>query len=114
MICYFSISLISIVLSNFSFYFRKSLCSKHERRCDSSVWHCDFNLTCHFVGTPVPMVEWWFNGDPVYQVSVLTVKKFQPSRVGVYQCLVSNQYGADIGSAITFEGSTNVNLLLSY
>ena len=46
----------------------------------------DFNLTCHFVGTPSPMVEWWFDGDPVNigeykthdQVSVLTVKNFSP------------------------------------
>ena len=70
----------------------------------------DFDLICEFAGTPIPMVEWWFNGDPVDigeyrihdQVSVLTVKKFQPSRVGVYQCLVSNQYGADIESATLY------------
>ena len=79
----------------------------------------DFDLTCQFAGTPAPMVEWWFNGDPVNigeykthdQVSVLTVKKFQPSRVGVYQCLVSNQYGADIGSVTLYGKGKNIRLL---
>ena len=70
----------------------------------------DFNLTCHFAGTPTPLIEWLFNGDHMEigeytvhdQISVLTVKNFQPSRVGVYQCLVSNQYGSGIESVTLY------------
>ena len=70
----------------------------------------NYELTCHFIGTPSPTIEWLFNGEPVVeddytvddQVSVLTIKDFQPRDVGVYQCLVSNQYGSSIGSTILY------------
>ena len=70
----------------------------------------DYELTCKFIGTPSPTIEWLFNGEAVVegdyrtddQVSVLTVKDFQPPDVGVYQCLVSNQYGSGIGSTILY------------
>lgn len=73
------------------------------------------------------MIKWLFNGNPVdlhaaeykiedqLQLSVLTVKSFQPSSVGVYQCLVSNQYGADISSTILYgKGENNLFILLKY
>jgi len=70
----------------------------------------DFKLTCSFTGTPSLMIKWLFNsllvdlGDYEVdgQVSVLTVKKFQPSNVGVYQCLVYNQHGSHIQSTTLY------------
>ena len=70
----------------------------------------DHELTCSFTGTPSPIVEWLFNGQPIAeddyktddQVSILTVKDFQPSNVGAYQCHVSNQYGSGIGSTTLY------------
>ena len=70
----------------------------------------DIELSCKFAGTPVPAINWLFNGRAVdlgkYRVDGqmlnLNVKDFQPSNVGVYQCLVSNQYGADIRSVTLY------------
>ena len=70
----------------------------------------DYVLTCQFTGTSPLSIHWMFNGDAVdkgeYEIhdgiSILTVKKFQPSMVGVYQCLVTNQYGVDIGSVTLY------------
>lgn len=77
---------------------------------DTVQYGTDYELTCNFAGAPSPTVEWLFNSKPVDvgeykingQMSVLTVKDFQPSDVGVYQCFVYNQHGTDIKSATLY------------
>ena len=70
----------------------------------------DHELTCSFAGAPSPKIKWLFNGKRIAeddyktndQMSILTVKDFQPSNVGAYQCHVSNQYGSGIGSTTLY------------
>lgn len=87
----------------------------------------DYQLTCEFTGTPLPRIKWLFNGDPVdlennivvdkavvngRLISILILQNFQPSKVGVYQCLVSNQYGSDIKSTTLYGKGKNMLTVL--
>ena len=58
--------------------------------------------TCEFEGSPTPSIEWYFNGQPVpstFGVTIngntLTIPSLQLSHSGIYQCIVSNEFGDD-------------------
>ena len=60
---------------------------------------------CEFEGTPSPSIEWFFNGRPISPdsgVSIsensLTVASPRVDNSGIYQCIVSNDFGDDQAS----------------
>ena len=58
--------------------------------------------TCEFTGTPTPILVFYFNGErisPNGSISIignsLTIISPHVSNSGIYQCIVSNEYGDD-------------------
>ena len=58
--------------------------------------------TCEFIGTPTPTLVFYFNGDqvsPDESISITgnTLMIISPhvNHSGIYQCIVSNEYGDD-------------------
>ena len=58
--------------------------------------------TCVFEGSPTPTIEWYFNGQLISSdlgVSIdsntLTIPSPHVSHSGIYQCIVSNEFGDD-------------------
>ena len=60
--------------------------------------------TCEFEGSPDPTIMFYFNGAPVSPESApgvsivgrtLTIGSPQVSNSGIYQCIVSNEFGDD-------------------
>lgn len=59
-------------------------------------------FTCESMGTPEPSIEWYFNGQPITADSgvstvgnTLIIASPQTRNSGVYQCIVSSQFGDD-------------------
>ena len=61
-------------------------------------------FTCKFVSWPLPSIKFYFNGQPISTgastgVSIanntLTILSPQVSHSGIYQCIVSNEFGDD-------------------
>ena len=62
----------------------------------------NLTYTCEFEGSPLPSITFYFNGRPVSTdigVSIfnntLTIPSPQVSHSGIYQCIVSNEFGDD-------------------
>ena len=58
--------------------------------------------SCEFEGSPTPTIQWFFNSQPIAAESgvsvsdnTLMIAAPQESNSGVYQCIVSNQFGDD-------------------
>lgn len=58
--------------------------------------------TCEFEGTPLPNVTFYFNGRPISNDSdvnivnnTLIIPSRQVSHSGIYQCIISNEFGDD-------------------
>ena len=58
--------------------------------------------TCQFEGSPLPNITYYFNGaviSPISGVTIvsntLTIPSPQVSHSGIYQCIVSNEFGDD-------------------
>ena len=62
--------------------------------------------TCEFVGFPFPSIVFYFNGAPITDSTTgmnivndtLTIPSPQISHSGIYQCIVSNEFGDDQAS----------------
>ena len=63
-------------------------------------------FTCDFVSWPLPSIKFYFNGQPIStgtgtgtNVSIanntLTILTPEVSHSGIYQCIVSNEFGDD-------------------
>ena len=62
----------------------------------------NLKYTCEFQGSLMPDIEWYFNGQPIAAdsgISIngnnLTIASPQVSNSGIYQCVVSNDFGDD-------------------
>ena len=58
--------------------------------------------SCVFEGSPTPTPQWLFNGQPIAAESGVSVSENtlmiaapQVSNSGIYQCIVSNEFGDD-------------------
>ena len=58
--------------------------------------------SCEFEGSPTPSIQWFFNGQPIAAESgvsvsdnTLMIATPQVSNSGIYQCIVSNDFGDD-------------------
>ena len=58
--------------------------------------------TCEFTGTPTPILVFYFNGESITSDgsiniigNTLTIISPQVNNFGIYQCIVSNEYGDD-------------------
>ena len=73
---------------------------------DHLVGETNLMYTCEFEGFPLPNISFYFNGVHITKISnkagdvhivnnTLTIPSPQVSHSGVYQCIVSNEFGGD-------------------
>ena len=64
----------------------------------------NLRYTCEFEGFPLPSIAFYFNGAPIATDSIsganvvndtLIIPSLQVSHSGIYQCIVSNEFGDD-------------------
>ena len=73
-----------------------------EERRDILVGEDSLMYTCQFEGFPLPNITFYFNGVVISHGSgvivvgnTLTIPSPQVSHSGIYQCIVSNEFGDD-------------------
>ena len=84
-------------------------------------------FTCQATGIPIPMINWYFNGTPVYKNntlkhkisessdyisinSTLAVTGLNPSDIGTYTCKAVNLVSSDTSSGrLAVKGESIVN-----
>ena len=92
-------SLVHLLLS---FTERPTITNSPEDNREILVTQYNLAYTCEYEGSPSPTIEWFFNGRPISATSgvgtvgnSLTIASPDVSNSGIYQCIISNQFGQD-------------------
>ena len=90
-------SLVHLLLS---FTERPTITSSPEDNREILMTQNNLAYTCEYEGSPSPTIEWFFNGRPISATSgvstvgnTLTIASPDVSNSGIYQCIVSSQFG---------------------